>query len=95
MTNDSPIRLAVLDDSQIVGRVCIDQPAFAQNIVVPVSGDSGLTYPGTKCEHGVYIPANSPYPTMADYCSVCWPYKLSVKHNAQYLATKKIKSEQE
>lgn len=94
MTNDNAIKMVVLDDAQIAGRVCIDQPAFVQNIIVPVSGDSGLTVPGTKCEHGVYIPANSPYPTMSDYCSICWPYKLAVKDNAQYLATKKIKLEE-
>lgn len=93
MTNDTAVHLAALDDSQIAGRVCINQPMFAQHIVVPVSGDSGLTVPGTKCDHGVYIPANSPYPTMSDYCTICWPYKLAVKNNAQYLATKKVKGE--
>ena len=94
MTNDNEVKLAVIDDAQIAGRVCLAEPSSTSEIVVPVSGDSGLTVPGTKCNHGVYIPANSPYPTMSDYCSICWPYKLAVKDNAQYLATKKIKLEE-
>ena len=49
------------------------------DIAVPSSPEHNLNHPGTKCEHGVYIPATSVRPNHAPYCSLCYPYVLELK----------------
>jgi hypothetical protein len=49
------------------------------NVVVQPSGISGLEIAGSKCVHGVYIPANSDSPDHALYCSECYNYILKAK----------------
>jgi hypothetical protein len=43
--------------------------------VVP-SGLTNVRKNGTKCLHGIYIPANSLDHERADYCSICRPDKV-------------------
>lgn len=49
-------------------------------IVVQASpcGDEMLGIPGTKCEHGVYIPASAVHPNLAPFCSFCYPYLIKI-----------------
>jgi hypothetical protein len=49
------------------------------DIVVQSSPDGNLNHLGTKCEHGVYIPATAASSDHAPYCSVCYPYVLELK----------------
>ena len=48
-------------------------------IVIQPSTEGVVTIPGTKCEHGVYIPATSTDPNRAPYCSLCHPYIVELK----------------
>lgn len=58
------------------------------DIVVPSSGDSEITMPGGKCDHGVYIPANSILadPDLAPCCSICRPYEIIARKHSSYKA---------
>jgi len=49
-------------------------------IVVQASpyGDETLGTPGTKCEHGVYIPASASNPNLAPFCSFCYRYLIKI-----------------
>jgi hypothetical protein len=77
--------LVLIEDVKEVGRVLADvQPNI--NLLVPVSGLSGITAPGTKCEHGMYIPSTSPWPDHAPDCSVCRPYVIEVEKGKIYKA---------
>ena len=60
--------------------------AQRQNISVPVSGFTDIRTPGGKCFHGVYIPAGSPDPQKALYCSLCYPFELAVIADWEYKA---------
>lgn len=79
-------KLVMIDDAKVVGRIDLDEKAFAQEVVVPPSEQTSVNIPGRKCSHGVYIPANSPDENRAEYCTLCSPYKLSTKEYAAYAA---------
>jgi hypothetical protein len=51
-------------------------------IIMQPSTEGAVTIPGTKCEHGVYIPATSADPNRALYCSLCHPYEINIKGEA-------------
>lgn len=77
--------LVLLDDMREAGHVLADvRPHIS--LVVPSSGLSGIETPGTKCDHGVYIPATSPWPDHAQYCSVCRPYVILVRKGGIFKA---------
>ena len=79
-------RLVLLDDLKEVGRALAIVPP-RQDVVVPVSGLSGIEAPGGKCSHGMYIPATSVFPPdVAPYCSACRPYEIIVKKNGIFQA---------
>lgn len=77
--------LVLLDDMRELGRVLADVRPHIE-IEVPVSGLSGITVSGTKCEHGMYIPSTSPWPDHAPYCSACRPYLIAVRKNGVFKA---------
>ena len=77
--------LALLDDVRIVGRSIVDVGP-RQQLSLPASGESGITQPGGKCEHGVYIPAPYLYTDRAPDCSLCHPYEIAVRENGIYKA---------
>jgi hypothetical protein len=49
------------------------------DIPMLASGQSYVTKPGFKCEHGGYIPASAIEADHAPYCSLCYPYILKRK----------------
>lgn len=77
--------LVSLEDARIVGRATAEVLPH-QQIEVPVSGLSGLTAPGGKCDHGVYIPAPYLHTDRAPYCSLCRPYEIIVKEHGTFKA---------
>ena len=81
-------RKVVLVDNVMayLDKVPFTKTLFAQEVVVPPSGLTPLITPGRKCFHGVYIPANSPDPNRAEYCTECYPLDIFVKPNSVYLA---------
>ena len=68
-------RIYNIERVKLVGRATSETGPFL-DIIMPVSGDSFVTEPGRKCEHGTYIPANSSHSDRAEYCSVCYPYLI-------------------
>ena len=77
--------LVLIDDVKEMGRALADVAPHI-DIEVPVSGLSGVMVPGTKCEHGVYIPSTSQWPDNAPYCSICRPYEIAVRKGGIYKA---------
>jgi hypothetical protein len=63
---------------EIVGKVKVDVGPHS-SISLPASGQSHVTRPGFKCEHGGYIPASAESPDHAPYCSLCYPYLIKRK----------------
>ena len=78
-------RLVELVDAFIYGKF-IGAPTTATNVEVPPSGLTDLTLNGRKCEHGIYIPANSEDPDRALYCTLCYPYEIFTKKHAVFTA---------
>jgi hypothetical protein len=77
--------LILIDDVKEVGRgLASVRPHI--NLEVPASGLSGIQTPGTKCEHGMYIPATSPWPDNAPYCSICRPFLIAVRKGGIFKA---------
>jgi hypothetical protein len=60
--------LVLNEDIVIVGRRMANVRPHL-DIQMPPSGLTGVLATGTKCEHGVYIPATSPWPDHAPDCS--------------------------
>lgn len=54
----------------------------AQNIGIPVSGQTNITIAGRKCEHGVYIPSNSFDSNRAEFCTSCRPVVIETRTDA-------------
>jgi len=77
--------LVLIDDAKDYARAMAEVPPH-QNIVIQPSGLSGVTMHGTKCAHGVYIPATSLHTDYAPYCSLCHPYEIAVREGAIYKA---------
>ena len=65
-------------EAKIVTKVRVDVAPHT-GIVMPASGQSHITQPGFKCEHGGYIPASAESLDHAPYCSLCYPYILKKK----------------
>ncbi len=61
------------------GRTSIEEPRPNTGIVVVASPEGRIVVPGTKCEHSGYIPSTHPDCDRAPYCSICYPYLLTVK----------------
>ena len=80
-------KLVNIDDAKEVGKAPFDTPQ-AQEIIIPPSGlePDPIFAAGKKCAHGVYIPANSPDPNRAEYCTNCYPYNILVKSGSIYSA---------
>lgn len=70
-------KIKVYDESEItpVGRATSDVGPHQTVQVIP-SPEGHVRLPGTKCEHGGYIPSTHPDPNRAPYCSVCYPYLI-------------------
>jgi hypothetical protein len=77
--------LVINEDAKIVGRATADVGP-RQPIDVPPSPESGLTLPGGKCEHGVYIPSQYLHLHRAPDCSNCHPYEIVTRKNAAFKA---------
>jgi hypothetical protein len=66
------------DEVTLHGRVSIEESRPNTGIVVIASPEGHVIYPGTKCDHGGYIPSTHPDRDRAPYCSVCYPYLLTL-----------------
>ena len=58
-----------------VGREYAVEVGPHQDIIV-LPSTLGDELPGTKCEHGNYIPASSTFRDHAEFCSLCRPYLI-------------------
>ena len=78
--------LVVIDKAVVVGKFVVVAKLPETGIEVPSSGLSGLIHSGTKCDHGVYIPANSYHPDKAEFCTLCNPLNILTKKEDVYKA---------
>lgn len=73
------IKIYSEDEVTLHGRIGIEEPRPHTDVVVIPYPFGQVTDPGTKCEHGGYIPSTHPDPDRAPYCSICYPYLLTLK----------------
>lgn len=73
-------RIKIFDESEIIaqGRTTAEVGPH-QAIIMEPSPEGRVRLPGSKCEHGGYIPSTHPDPDRAPYCSVCYPYLIKEK----------------
>lgn len=69
-------KILTFADARATGRLTADVGPHQDICVVP-SPEGRVEFPGTKCEHGGYIPSTHPDPDRAPYCSACYLYIIS------------------
>jgi hypothetical protein len=75
-------KLVLIGDAKIIQKIRHVVPPAEDIPVAPSGMVQGLEALGTKCAHGAYIPANSDSADHALYCSVCYPYILTVDNES-------------